>query len=193
MIHGLDTRFLVAAEVAEHSVHHEARAILARLVGAQDQSGLGFGPTGQPPLAQPSGLGTHPQASFALRSNGPRFFVAHNRGPSDRKHGLPMSPSPLGWAKEGWSLGPTRGSLLPPLVPINPHVAGLPAGGVDVGAGRQLMYDNKTERGRRNAFNLPPLLLDIFVRGRGTRLCTITHSSHDWNATDAVELVSATT
>jgi predicted nucleic acid-binding protein len=37
VIHGLDTGFLVAAEVAEHSLHQDARAILARLASAQDQ------------------------------------------------------------------------------------------------------------------------------------------------------------
>ncbi len=37
MIHGLDTGFLVAAEVAEHAEHTTAREILARLVAAGDQ------------------------------------------------------------------------------------------------------------------------------------------------------------
>src|SRR5687768_5715533 len=37
MIHGLDTGFLVAAEVTEHAEHSEARATLARLVGAGDK------------------------------------------------------------------------------------------------------------------------------------------------------------
>ncbi len=37
MIHGLDTGFLVAAEVAEHADHTDARATLARLVGAGDK------------------------------------------------------------------------------------------------------------------------------------------------------------
>ncbi len=36
MIHGLDTGFLVAAEVVEHTSHVDARAILARLVAAGD-------------------------------------------------------------------------------------------------------------------------------------------------------------
>src|SRR6516165_2807505 len=36
MIHGVDTGFLVAAEVVEHACHAEARAILARLVSAND-------------------------------------------------------------------------------------------------------------------------------------------------------------
>jgi predicted nucleic acid-binding protein len=36
MIHGLDTGFLVAAEVTEHVGHTEARATLARLLGAGD-------------------------------------------------------------------------------------------------------------------------------------------------------------
>lgn len=36
MIHGLDTGFLVAAEVVEHACHAEARAILTRLVAAGD-------------------------------------------------------------------------------------------------------------------------------------------------------------
>ncbi|HEV2970921.1 MAG TPA: hypothetical protein VGY55_13195 [Pirellulales bacterium] len=36
MIHGLDTGFLVAAEVIEHAAHSDARAILARLIGAGD-------------------------------------------------------------------------------------------------------------------------------------------------------------
>ena len=40
MIHGLDTGFLVAAEVAEHALHQDTRAILARLVSAQDQFAL---------------------------------------------------------------------------------------------------------------------------------------------------------
>ena|SRR5687767_982795 len=37
MIHGLDTGFLVAAEVTEHAEHTDARATLARLLGAGDQ------------------------------------------------------------------------------------------------------------------------------------------------------------
>jgi predicted nucleic acid-binding protein len=40
MIHGLDTGFLVAAEVAEHAEHTDARATLARLLGAGDRIGL---------------------------------------------------------------------------------------------------------------------------------------------------------
>ena len=36
MIHGLDTGFLVAAEVMEHAEHTDARATLARLLGAGD-------------------------------------------------------------------------------------------------------------------------------------------------------------
>lgn len=37
MRHGLDTGFLVAAEVTEHADHSDARATLARLLGAGDQ------------------------------------------------------------------------------------------------------------------------------------------------------------
>jgi predicted nucleic acid-binding protein len=37
MIHGLDTGFLVAAEVAEHAEHTAARETLARLVAVGDQ------------------------------------------------------------------------------------------------------------------------------------------------------------
>jgi predicted nucleic acid-binding protein len=37
MIHGLDTGFLVAAEVSEHAEHAAARATLARLVAAGEQ------------------------------------------------------------------------------------------------------------------------------------------------------------
>lgn len=37
MIHGLDTGFLVAAEVKEHADHSDARAVLTRLIGAGDQ------------------------------------------------------------------------------------------------------------------------------------------------------------
>lgn len=37
MMHGLDTGFLVAAEVAEHAKHAAARAALARLLGAGDR------------------------------------------------------------------------------------------------------------------------------------------------------------
>ena len=37
MIHGLDTGFLVAAEMQEHAEHGLARATLARLIAAQDQ------------------------------------------------------------------------------------------------------------------------------------------------------------
>jgi predicted nucleic acid-binding protein len=37
MMHGLDTGFLVAAEVTEHAQHIEARATLARLLGAGDR------------------------------------------------------------------------------------------------------------------------------------------------------------
>src|SRR5438552_2328621 len=37
MIHGLDTGFFVAAEVTEHADHTDARATLARLLGAGDQ------------------------------------------------------------------------------------------------------------------------------------------------------------
>ncbi len=40
MIHGLDTGFLVAAEVTEHAEHAEARATLARLLGAGDLLGI---------------------------------------------------------------------------------------------------------------------------------------------------------
>ena len=40
MMHGLDTGFLVAVEVAEHSEHTDARATLARLLGAGDQIAL---------------------------------------------------------------------------------------------------------------------------------------------------------
>ncbi len=36
MIHGLDTGFLVAAELAEHADYAAARATLARLIGAGD-------------------------------------------------------------------------------------------------------------------------------------------------------------
>ena len=36
MIHGLDTGFLVAAEVQEHSEHTQARHTLARLLAAGD-------------------------------------------------------------------------------------------------------------------------------------------------------------
>ncbi len=37
MIHGLDTGFLVAAVVSEHAEHTDARAALARLLGAGDR------------------------------------------------------------------------------------------------------------------------------------------------------------
>ena len=37
MMHGLDTGFLVAAEVTEHAEHTDARAALARLIGAGDR------------------------------------------------------------------------------------------------------------------------------------------------------------
>lgn len=37
MRHGLDTGFLVAVEVAEHAEHTDAKATLARLLGAGDQ------------------------------------------------------------------------------------------------------------------------------------------------------------
>lgn len=37
MIHGLDTSFLVAAEVAEHSLHRDAKLILQRLASTQDR------------------------------------------------------------------------------------------------------------------------------------------------------------
>jgi predicted nucleic acid-binding protein len=40
MIHGLDTGFLVAAEVAEHADHRAARETLARLTAAGDQFAL---------------------------------------------------------------------------------------------------------------------------------------------------------
>lgn len=40
MTHGLDTGFLVAAEVAEHEGHAAARATLARSIGAGDSLGL---------------------------------------------------------------------------------------------------------------------------------------------------------
>jgi len=36
MMHGVDTSFLVAAEVTEHAEHADARATLARLLGAGD-------------------------------------------------------------------------------------------------------------------------------------------------------------
>src|SRR5438552_2623315 len=36
MIHGVDTGFLVAAEVAAHAAHQDARATLTRLLGAGD-------------------------------------------------------------------------------------------------------------------------------------------------------------
>ncbi len=36
MIHGLDTGFLVAAEVKEHAAHPDARATLAQLLSAGD-------------------------------------------------------------------------------------------------------------------------------------------------------------
>jgi predicted nucleic acid-binding protein len=36
MMHGLDTGFLVAAEVTEHAEHTDARATLAQLLGAGD-------------------------------------------------------------------------------------------------------------------------------------------------------------
>jgi predicted nucleic acid-binding protein len=36
MIHGLDTGFLVAAEVREHAAHADARATLAQVVSAGD-------------------------------------------------------------------------------------------------------------------------------------------------------------
>ena len=38
MMHGLDTGFLVAAEVTEHAEHGGARATLARLLGTGDLS-----------------------------------------------------------------------------------------------------------------------------------------------------------
>jgi len=37
MIHGLDTGFLVAAEVTEHADHSAARQLLAQLVGTGDR------------------------------------------------------------------------------------------------------------------------------------------------------------
>jgi predicted nucleic acid-binding protein len=37
MIHGLDTGFLVAAKVTKHADHADARAVLARLLGASDR------------------------------------------------------------------------------------------------------------------------------------------------------------
>jgi predicted nucleic acid-binding protein len=40
MIHGLDTGFLVAAEVVEHTQHAAARGTLARLIAAGDFLGL---------------------------------------------------------------------------------------------------------------------------------------------------------
>ncbi|HPM82775.1 MAG TPA: hypothetical protein PLF81_18860 [Candidatus Anammoximicrobium sp.] len=36
MIHGIDTGFLVAAEMVEHPEHAAARATLARLISASD-------------------------------------------------------------------------------------------------------------------------------------------------------------
>jgi predicted nucleic acid-binding protein len=40
MIHGLDTGFLVAAEVREHADHAEARKAMARLLAAGDLIGI---------------------------------------------------------------------------------------------------------------------------------------------------------
>src|SRR5262249_29827486 len=40
MIHGVDTGFLVAAEVVEHACHLDARATLARLVAGGDALAL---------------------------------------------------------------------------------------------------------------------------------------------------------
>jgi predicted nucleic acid-binding protein len=40
MIHGLDTGFLVAAEIKEHADHAAARATIARLISAADQLGI---------------------------------------------------------------------------------------------------------------------------------------------------------
>jgi predicted nucleic acid-binding protein len=40
MIHGLDTGFLVAAEMREHPQHAGARATLARLIGGGDLVGI---------------------------------------------------------------------------------------------------------------------------------------------------------
>ena len=40
MIHGLDTSFLIAAEIVEHPEHAAARDTLARLLGAGDQVAL---------------------------------------------------------------------------------------------------------------------------------------------------------
>ena len=40
MIHGLDTSFLVAAEVAEHADHSTARQTLSTLVAAGDRIAL---------------------------------------------------------------------------------------------------------------------------------------------------------
>jgi predicted nucleic acid-binding protein len=37
MIHGLDTGFLVAAELAEHAEHAAARATIARVLAAADR------------------------------------------------------------------------------------------------------------------------------------------------------------
>lgn len=40
MTHGIDTGFLVAAEIIEHADHAAARALLARLLGAGDRLAL---------------------------------------------------------------------------------------------------------------------------------------------------------
>jgi hypothetical protein len=48
MIHGLDTGFLVAAEVLEHTEHVAARVTLARLLAAGDHT-LARGGTVPPP------------------------------------------------------------------------------------------------------------------------------------------------
>ena len=65
MIHGLDTGFLVAAEVREHAAHADARATLVQLVLAGDVIAIALG-------------------IYPCRRRPPSFHVAarHKRGTS---------------------------------------------------------------------------------------------------------------
>jgi len=121
MMHGLDTGFLVAAEVSEHAEHSAARATLARLFGAGDLVAIA-----PQVLAEFLHIATDPRRFTQPLHMGPALQLAEQWWTA--KDAVPVFPDDgatrqfLGWLRQ-FSLGRKR--LLDTLLAATYRQAGI--------------------------------------------------------------------
>ena len=90
MIHGLDTGFLVAAEVREHAAHADARATLAHVLSAGDFIAIApqvLADRSSPPISRTPWFSVSLRASRPL----PAALIPERGEKETRRHNLPAA------------------------------------------------------------------------------------------------------